>query len=196
MLKDIAGDDAAISAAEFDKYTAERTLVTDLVIFRSARGLSQEDIAEKLGRTQSWVSKFEHSTDDALRIRDLRAYMSALGLEFRPGAIKQGATLVDEIKLLSFAIRQKLIKLAESTKDGDGLVGHVAKFFCSAFHNINRFLNDAAAQLPLGPDKKPYISIVTMVEEMDSLEEQEEEEESFLTKHRENLRLSKEAALN
>jgi hypothetical protein len=35
-----------------------------------------------------------------------------------------------------------------------------------------------------------------MVEEMDSLEEQEEEEESFLTKHRENLRLSKEAALN
>ncbi len=105
MLNDAATQDATISAAEFDAYVAERKFVKDLAILRSARGLSQADIAERIGKTQSWVSKLENGTDDGLRIGDLKCYLNALGLEFRPTAVKEGATLVDEVKMLSYAIR-------------------------------------------------------------------------------------------
>jgi transcriptional regulator with XRE-family HTH domain len=176
MLKDVADEESALSAAEFDQYVADRKLVKDLAILRSGQGMTQEDLAGKVGRSQSWVSKFENGTDDELSIGDLRAYMSALGLEFRPGAVKQGATLVDEIKLLSFAVKEKLVILAEMAKEGDGMVEHIAKFFGEAFHNINRFLSEAAAKLPLAPDRRPYISIVAVAEQMKSLEKEEKEE--------------------
>lgn len=198
MLNEVASEDSALTATEFDEYIAERELVKDLTILRSACHLSQEDIAVKLGHTQSWVSKLENGTDNDLRIGDLRAYLSALGLEFRPGVRKQGATIVDEVKLLAFAIRQKLIALAELAKEGDGMVEYIARFFGDAFHNINRFLSEAAARLPRAPDKRPYISIVTMVEEMRSLEkeEKEEEEASDRGKHQISRCSSREAALN
>jgi transcriptional regulator with XRE-family HTH domain len=183
MLRDITEEDSAITAAEFDEYIAERKLVKDLAILRSARGLSQADVAKKLDRSQSWVSKLEHGTDDELCLGDLRAYLSVFGLEFRAGVVKQNATIVDEVKLLAFAIRQKLITLAGMAKEGDELVEHIAQFFGDAFHNINRFLCDAAAKLPRKPDNKPYISIITMVEDMQSLED-EEKEESTIRKNR------------
>lgn len=176
MLNDTVGDDLPLSAAELDEFSAQRKMVKELTILRSAKGLSQEKLADKIGRSQSWVSKFENGTDDELNFGDVKAYMSALGLEFRPGAIKQGATLVDEIKLLAFGIRQRLLALAETVKEGDGMVEHVARFFADAFHNINRFLGEAAAKLPPAPNKRPYISIVTMCEEMRSVEEEEIQE--------------------
>ena len=129
--------------------------------------------------------------------------MSVFGLEFRAGAVPQGATITDEIKLLSFAIRQKLIDLAEMAKEGDGLVEHIAKFFGDAFVNINRFLSDAAAKLPRRHDNKPHVSIITMVEEMRSLEKEEKEEEEEVVRrrgarlsNRRNHNLSRRAALN
>lgn len=176
MLRDITEETSAITAADLDAYIAERKIVKDLAILRSTRGLSQEDVAKKLGHSQSWVSKLEHGTDNELCIGDLRAYLSVFGLEFRAGAVKQNATIVDEVKLLAFAIRQKLIALAGMAKEGDELVEHIAQFFGDAFHNINRFLSDAAAKLPRKPDNTPYISIITMVEDMQSLENEEKEE--------------------
>lgn len=203
MLRDISEDNAALTSAEFDEYIAERKLVKDLAILRSARGLSQDDVAAKLEHSQSWVSKLENGTDDELCIGDLRAYLSVFGLEFRAGAVKANATIVDEVKLLAFAIRQKLITLAGMAKEGDELVEHIAQFFGDTFHNINHFLSDAAAKLPRKPDNKPYISIVTMVEDMQSLEDEEKEEKEKcvsrrkrITKCRGNNHSSPQAALS
>ena len=171
MLRDVANADSALTATEFEQHIADRKLVKDLAIARSLQRLTQEDVAKKVGRSQSWVSKLEHGADDELTIGDLRAYLSALGLEFRPGAMKQGATLVEEIKFLSFAIKDKLTRLAEMAKEGDGMTESIADFFCEAFHNINRLLAKAADQLPRRPDNRPYISIVAVVEGIRSLEE-------------------------
>jgi transcriptional regulator with XRE-family HTH domain len=177
MMHDIANQDSALPPAEFDQYIAERKLVKDLAILRSAQGLTQEGLAAKVGRSQSWVSKFENGTDDEVMIGDLRAYMSALGLEYRPGAVKQGATIVDEVKYHAIAIKQKLFALAEITKAGDGLGEFIARFFGETFFNLNNFLSQAAAKLPCAPDKRPYISITTMVEDVASLEHSEGEED-------------------
>ncbi|MCE5303348.1 MAG: transcriptional regulator [Planctomycetaceae bacterium] len=200
MLGDIAQEDSTIDIGEFKQYMAERKLVKELAILRSSRGLSQEELAKKIGHSQSWASKLEHGTDDELSIGDLRAYLSVFGLEFRAGAVKQGATITDDIKLLAFAIRQKLIKLAEMAKEGDGLVEHIANFFGEAFENINRFVSDAAARLPRKPDNSPYISIVAVAEEIQSLEAQEKSaavlrKARSAPRRRNNNRSEKEVAL-
>jgi hypothetical protein len=75
------------------------------------------------------------------------------------------------------------------------LVEHIARFFADAFHNINRFLAEAAARLPRAPDKRPYISIRTMIEEMRSLEK-EEKEEAASRGRRPIPNSTREAALN
>ena len=52
MLNDVTEADSALAAAEFDQYIAERKLVKDLAILRSSHGLSQEEVASKLDRSQ------------------------------------------------------------------------------------------------------------------------------------------------
>ncbi|NBV56079.1 MAG: hypothetical protein EBR70_05810 [Verrucomicrobia bacterium] len=61
-------------------------IITRLVCQRLDAGLSQADVARRLGRTQSWVSKFEDRTDAELTLGDIQAYCQAiagtLALEF------------------------------------------------------------------------------------------------------------------
>ena len=61
-------------------------VITDLVCQRLSAGLSQKDVARRMGRTQSWVSKFEDRLDAELTLGDIQAYCQAitggLALEF------------------------------------------------------------------------------------------------------------------
>lgn len=174
MLREEVGPDDAVSAQEFDQFVAERRFVKELAMLRSLRELTQNDIAELMGHTQSWVSKFENSRDDELTIGDVRKYLDAIGLEFRPGAVKKGATTADEIKHLAFAIKRRLNKLAELAKEGDGLVEHIASLFANCFYSLNRFLSDAAAKLPNGADGKRCISITLETELLDDCDSDDE----------------------
>jgi len=65
----------------------ERTkVITQLVCQRLSAELSQKDVARRMGRTQSWVSKFEDRLDAELTLGDIQAYCQAiagtLALEF------------------------------------------------------------------------------------------------------------------
>ena len=61
-------------------------VITDLVCQRLRAGLSQKDVARRMDRTQSWVSKFEDRLDAELTLGDIQAYCQAiaggLALEF------------------------------------------------------------------------------------------------------------------
>ena len=61
-------------------------VITDLVCQRLSAGLSQKDVARRIDRTQSWVSKFEDRLDAELTLGDIQAYCQAiaggLALEF------------------------------------------------------------------------------------------------------------------
>jgi len=166
MLDKTSAPGEAITAAEFCEYTAARQLSKKLTAMRSVKGISQQDMAKSVGRSQSWVSKFENACDDDLTIGDVRAYMNAIGLEFVPSAKKHGATLVDEVKMLAFAIRKKLHALAETAEEADGLVEHIANFFGQTFFTLNRFLSEAAAKLPAGSQGKQCI-VIEMLDDLD-----------------------------
>lgn len=69
------------------RVAGQRTVViTQLVCQRLSAELSQKDVARRMGRTQSWVSKFEDRTDAELTLGDIQAYCQAiagtLALEF------------------------------------------------------------------------------------------------------------------
>ncbi|MEY3813378.1 MAG: hypothetical protein RL495_1325 [Verrucomicrobiota bacterium] len=61
-------------------------VITDLVCQRLSAGLSQKDVARRMDRTQSWVSKFEDRLDAELTLGDIQSYCQAiaggLALEF------------------------------------------------------------------------------------------------------------------
>ena len=68
-------------ADAFESRLAERKLVKELMVVRATQGLSQKDMALKLGCTQSRISKLESMTDAEFRIGDLAKYAQGLGLE-------------------------------------------------------------------------------------------------------------------
>lgn len=51
---------------------------------RREAGLTQEQLAERLGVTQSWISQIESETD--VRLSTISAYVAALGGQLRLGA--------------------------------------------------------------------------------------------------------------
>ena len=82
MARHVARDKAF--SDKLQKRIAERKVVKQLVALRSAKGLSQADIAKAMGCTQSRISKLESGVDNDLRLGDLENYLEfALGLASR-----------------------------------------------------------------------------------------------------------------
>jgi predicted XRE-type DNA-binding protein len=81
LVRDIA--DSSSFADGFESRLANRKIVKDLMVLRATQGLSQKDVALRLGCTQSRISKLESMTDADLRIGDLSKYAEALGLQLR-----------------------------------------------------------------------------------------------------------------
>ncbi len=64
-----------------------------LPTLRCEAGLTQEQLAERLGVTQSWVSQIENQAD--VRLSTLAAYIAALGGQVRLAASFPGGREVD-----------------------------------------------------------------------------------------------------
>ncbi len=73
----------AETADHFDKYQSDRRVMNCLVVMRCAKGVSQVDLAARMGCGQSKVSKMESSADFDLSFGDIVKYASALGQSVR-----------------------------------------------------------------------------------------------------------------
>ena len=79
MLRDTLDDQAFV--ADFEKHVAETRIAAKLFVLRNSRGLSEQDVAKKMGCRPSRVSKLEHGKDADLRLGDLFAYLAALEMD-------------------------------------------------------------------------------------------------------------------
>ena len=71
-------------ADEFDQYQADRKLVNCLTVMRCAHhGVSQMELAERMGCNQSKVSKMETSADVDLNFGDVISYARSLKQSIR-----------------------------------------------------------------------------------------------------------------
>jgi ribosome-binding protein aMBF1 (putative translation factor) len=64
------------AVAELDK---ETRIVDNLVQMRKAAGLTQQQLAQKLGKTQGAISKMESSLDSEVTLDELRSYRKFFG---------------------------------------------------------------------------------------------------------------------
>ena len=152
MVRDFADDDFA---QELEQQIAERTIVKSLIGARVSRNVSQDDIAQQLGCTQSRVSKIEGGKDADLTLGELAAYASAFGneLEIVPHPI--GSKAVDRVKTFARCIHRELKGLARLAKGDQSIAAGAEGFFGETFYNMVRFIQDAAKDLP----KRPSISM-------------------------------------
>jgi transcriptional regulator with XRE-family HTH domain len=151
-------DDPSFTAL-FEETLQARRIIKDLMVQRATQHLSQGDIAERMGCTQSRISKLESTSDDNLRLGDLALYADALGLRMSIILEPKELTSVSRIKRFAFQIKYELDKLAALAATDHSIAKGVSDFFGEAFFNLVRMLQDSTKKLPCRPeDGSPHIS--------------------------------------
>jgi len=136
----------------FEKRLLARKIIKDLMVQRAVHGLSQKDIAEKMGCSQSRISKLETTSDTDLRIGDLARYSDALGLRVRIVLESRKSNAVTRVKTHAFQIKHELDQLAKLATSDDQIAEGVSGFFGEALFNLVRILQDSAQKLPPRPE--------------------------------------------
>lgn len=151
-------DDASFKEL-FEQRLRARRIIKDLMVQRAVHDLSQRDIAEKIGCTQSRISKLEQTNDADLRLGDLAQYADALGLRVNIILETKEWTPVTRIKKFAFQIKREMDKLGALAADDHLIAKGVAEFVGEAFFNLMRIMQDSVKKLPPRPeDGNPYIS--------------------------------------
>lgn len=157
MVRDVV-DDVSF-ADELENHLESRKIARDLTVVRASQGLTQTDIARKLGCSQGRISKLENSADVDLKLGELAMYASALGLRISVTAESMDRGAVERVKHHAFRIKEELDHLAELAGNDHGMVAGVSGFFGEAFFNLIAIIQASAQKLPRKPDDgKPHIS--------------------------------------
>lgn len=158
MLGSTVGKKSPVTKAVSQRIQSRR-LVKKLIVARSKAGLSQTALAQKLGCSQSRISKIENGTDDQLKIADLRSYSSALetGIMFSIGEPKRHA--VESIKHHALQIRHHLDQLASLAHKDEKISTGVEDFFGETLFNMLQIIEDSAQKLPASQEPKEDILI-------------------------------------
>lgn len=132
------------------KRIADRQLMRRLTIERMRSGLSQAEIAKKMGCSQTKVSKMENGIDDDLRLGDLGQYLEAFGLHMRLIISPRAHTYVDQVKQHAFFIKRAMEKLSELAHQDKDIAAGVSDFVCKeALYNFLSMIVGVAKRLPV-----------------------------------------------
>ncbi len=159
LVKATAANDDQIR--EFDRRIRGSAIVNALVRSRAAACMTQADVAERMDRTQSAVSKLEHSTDAELSLQDIASYMHATGGRLNLGIGKQ-PNRVERIKELAICLEGELKSLADlsSNSDDRAIRQSINGFFGEAWFNFFKILCDATSRLPMEPEETSPVKLL------------------------------------
>lgn len=149
LLRQLEVDQAVIEL--FAKSKQETQLADCLVEMRRRAGMSQRDIADKLGVTQSAISKWESSTDEELSVRIIRDYARTTK---RHLMVCFGPRLnhVEAVKRHAFEMKRHLSELAALARSDEDLQAGIEKFFGEALYNILDILARCSQKVATGND--------------------------------------------
>lgn len=132
----------------FDEDFHAKKITRMLSAARAAKGVTQAQLAKKIGCGQARISKIENGLDSQLRIQDLSDYSKALGFNLGLGINGKPGNAVEEIKYHAFEIKNRLEKLAELANKDNGIYEGVSGFFGEAFFNMLKIFEKASKKLP------------------------------------------------
>lgn len=161
LVKATAASDDQIRA--FERRIRGATIVHALIRSRAAAGMTQSEVAERMERSQSAVSKLEHATDAELTLEDIAAYLHATGGRLSLAIGKQ-ANRVERIKELAVCLEAELKALADlsSKSDDRTLRQGIDGLFGEAWFNFFKILCDATCRLPMAPEESSPVQLLGM----------------------------------
>jgi len=125
----------------------KRQLVKALSVLRNVLGLSQTEVAQRIGCTQAKISKLESGMDAGVKIGDLDSYATALGIAFQIRFMKSGESGADKIKYHICSAMDILHQLAALTGEDDDIHEGVSGFFVEAVENTAAMFKLCLAEL-------------------------------------------------
>lgn len=146
MVKAISKD--STFKKEFDEDFKSKKTVRLLASSRAAKGLTQSDLAKKIGCGQPRISKIENGNDSQLKLQDITDYATALDLQISAVFNPKEHSAVEEIKYHAFEIQNRLEKLADLAKKDDALYAGVSGFFGETLFNLLNIFESAVGKLP------------------------------------------------
>jgi transcriptional regulator with XRE-family HTH domain len=155
MVRDLLADEPGF-VKEFETRLSNRQLVKSLAVIRARAGLSQKELAAKMGCSQSKISKLESGIDADLKFGDVAAYLQATDHEAKIFLVPGGGTLVDEVRMHAFRIKHLLDRMVELAGTDNAITKGVATFIEEAARNLARFtkmVGDALPKLPAEPNR-------------------------------------------
>lgn len=135
------------SVSELESQT---NVVRNLVEMRRASGMTQEQLAKKLGVTQGAISKLESSLDTEITLGELVDYVKATeqSLMFNIGKAMND---MEFVKWHASGIRTHLRALAKAARQDSDVEQTVQAFFGEAFFNLLSILSKCHQELPKNP---------------------------------------------
>lgn len=131
-------DDPTI-ADDFRKHEAATRIVSDLILERMRQGMTQRDMARRMGVAPSTVSRFEDKPDEQLELGFLSRYANALGCRMAVVFDDMAQTDASRIKASVFAIQRQLgnlTRIARKYPDDEALCEGIAKFQAEVLLNF------------------------------------------------------------
>jgi transcriptional regulator with XRE-family HTH domain len=133
--------------SELQQEIEDTRLAKTLIIMRTAAGITQAEMAKKLGRTQGSVSKLEHARNDSIKVSDLMAYADALDLVLSI-SFQEEKNAVESVKYHAFQIQKHLDHLAKLAHRDDDILEGVKRFFSETLYNVLRLIGESVEKLP------------------------------------------------
>jgi transcriptional regulator with XRE-family HTH domain len=153
----------AAEVSQLEANLRRRQMIKKMMAMRAAKDLSQSAIAERMGVTQSKISKLEASDDEALNLGDFRSYLAALGFDLRMMINPKDWRPMDHIQCYANAIRGVLNQMVESARTGDA-VRNAQEHHIETLSNMVTLIVESAKMLPNLSVEVPTLLMDDMLE--------------------------------
>ncbi|MFW5828424.1 MAG: helix-turn-helix domain-containing protein [Alkalispirochaeta sp.] len=169
LLRDITDDNGQF-AAEVESQIAGQSLAATLFEMRNKVGITQEELAKRMGISQSAVSKLEHAPTDSISVHDLEQYASAVGVDLLI-VFQSQMTAAERVKYHFFEIKKHLDEMRQLAADDADIVDGVDDFYNQWMRNtLRHFLEGKLdlAESKRGRDSSSSVRVVGPTEPPDT----------------------------
>ena len=170
MVRDISDDQSFVD--RFEEESANQSIGRFLFTLRNSKGLTQTELAKKMGVNQSYVSRLEHTPNDKIKIGEMLEFVDAVGYDLTIN-VHQERNLVGWVKHHVMETRKYLHQLADLTKNDQKIKEGVTNFYYEATVNlVDDILESTGTKLGLAKLKKraPFIISADISDDDDSVE--------------------------
>lgn len=136
------------------QFEMETRVAHFLAVLRQKAGFTQEEMAGKLGCTQSAISKLENGPDEDITLKQIASYAKATSLRL---SVHFGKPMnhVEAIKSAAFTIKDHLSELAKVANQCEDLELEIRAFFGEAFFNLLTILSECEEKMPPTEEAPP-----------------------------------------